>query len=245
VLSDHRRTFWYSLALLVATGLMFVGVGRHAPGAAPQTTFAPIGHFDWTVYRAMDDIRSAPITWLAHALNVIGGGVVTIPLRIVVSVWLVLRRRWWELTAWALTWVIAETGLRAAKDFFHRGRPPNPLVTTAGYSFPSGHALAAAATAVALVIVLLSPGSRRRRWELAAMLFAFVMGFSRVYLNAHWLSDVVAGILLGTTVALGSAVIVSELRQAWPRRYAPSPERPPGAGPDPPPHDASSDWNAR
>jgi membrane-associated phospholipid phosphatase len=87
-----------------------------------------------------------------------------------------------------------------------------------GFSFPSGHAVAGAATAVALVLVLLPAGPARRRWELAAVAFAFVMAMSRVYLQAHWFSDVVAGVLLGTGVALGTAGIVTEVRDVALRR---------------------------
>jgi membrane-associated phospholipid phosphatase len=243
VLANHRRTFWYSLALLGAMVLVFVAVGRHPPGLAPHTTFAPIGHGDLTVYRAMDDIRSTPLTWLARALNVIGGGIVTIPLRAVVAVWLALRTRWRALATWLLTWAGAEIILTVAKSFFHRGRPPAPLVATVGYSFPSGHAVAAAATAVALVLVLMTNGPRRRKWELVAVAFAFVMAFSRVYLNAHWLSDVVAGVLLGTGVALGSAAVATEVRDLWLRRA--DARRVGGPAPDPPAPGASSASTAR
>jgi membrane-associated phospholipid phosphatase len=41
-----------------------------------------------------------------------------------------------------------------------------------------------------------------------------------VYLNAHWLSDVVAGVLLGTGVALGSAAVATEVRDIAMRRRA-------------------------
>ena len=96
-----------------------------------------------------------------------------------------------------------------------------------GFSFPSGHAVAGAATAVALVLVLLPAGQARRRWEFVAIGFAFVMALSRVYLNAHWFSDVVAGVLLGAGVALGSAGLVTEVRDIALRRKeraaAPSP----------------------
>ncbi len=203
----------YSLCLLLFLVLLFIGVGRHPPGAAPRTTFAPIGHLDESTDRAMDDIQNGVLSRVARALNVIGGGYVTIPLRAVVTLWLALRRRWRALGAWILTWVAAEVLLTVAKAYFHRGRPPpSALVATTGYSFPSGHAVAGAATAVALVLVLLPSGPRRRKWEAIAVLFAFVMAFSRVYLNAHWLSDVVAGVLLGTGVALGSAALATEVR---------------------------------
>jgi membrane-associated phospholipid phosphatase len=212
MLSNHRRTFLYSLCLFLFLVLLFIGVGRHPPESAPATTFVPIGHLDESTYRAMDNIRNVVLSGVARALNVIGGGYVTIPIRAVVSVWLAFRRRWRALGAWVLTWVAAEVLLTAAKAYFHRGRPPNELVVTNGYSFPSGHAVAAAATAVALVLVLMPSGPRRRKWEVIAVLFAFVMAFSRVYLNAHWLSDVVAGVVLGAGVALGSAALVTEVR---------------------------------
>jgi membrane-associated phospholipid phosphatase len=244
VLTNHRRTFWYSLGLLLAMALVFVAVGRHPVDAAPRTTFAPVGRIDLAVYRFMDDIRDTPLTWLARALNVIGGGVVTIPLRIAVAAWLAIRTRWRALAVWLLTWVAAETVLTAAKAFFHRGRPPERLVAIVGYSFPSGHAVAAAATAVALVLVLLPNGRRRRKWEVVAVLFAFVMAFSRVYLHAHWLSDVVAGVLLGTGVALGSAALATEVRDVLARRAGITPPDAPVPS-SPAPLEASSCSSAR
>ncbi len=221
MLTNHRRTFLYSLGLLVLMALVFVGVGRHPPELAPVTTFRFIGHLDERTYRAMEDVRNVVLSAIARVLNVVGGGIVTIPLRIVVALWLAFRRRWRAFATWVLTWVAAEIVLEAAKAYYHRGRPPNPLVATTGYSFPSGHAVAGAATAVALVLVLLPAGARRRKWEIVAVAFSFVMAMSRVYLNAHWLSDVVAGVLLGTGVALGAAALATEVRDIALRRRGP------------------------
>jgi membrane-associated phospholipid phosphatase len=71
---------------------------------------------------------------------------------------------------------------------------------------------------------VLPPGRERRRWEIAAVAFAFVMAVSRVYLRAHWLSDVVAGVLLGAGVALGCAGLVTELRDVLLRGRPPAEE---------------------
>ena len=220
MLTNHRRAIGWSAVLLGAMVFVFAAVGRHPPELAPKTNLPFVGEFDLSVYHWMDDIRNGVLTLLARFLNVLGGGMVTIPLRIAVAVWLAFRRRWRAFATWVITWAAAELLLTAAKTFFHRGRPPLPLVDVVGFSFPSGHAVAGAATAVALVLVLLPPGPARRRWEFAAIGFAFVMALSRVYLNAHWFSDVVAGVLLGAGVALGSAGLVTEVRDIALRRKA-------------------------
>jgi len=218
VLANHRRTLLYSTGMLVLTVAVFVGVGRHPPSAAPLTTFRPIGRLDLHVFEWADDIRNVVLTGLARVLNVLGGGLFTIPLRAVIAVWLAFSRRWRALAVWVLTWVTAETLIVTAKSYFHRGRPPEPLVSTSGYSFPSGHAMAVAATAVALVLILLPAGSRRRKWEALAVGFSLFMALSRVYLNAHWFSDVYAGVLLGAGIALFWAAVITEVRDVFTRR---------------------------
>jgi undecaprenyl-diphosphatase len=76
---------------------------------------------------------------------------------------------------------------------------------------------------VAAVIALLPEGPKRYAWGAAAVAFSMVMGLSRAYLGAHWLSDAVAGVLLGTTVALGTALVVHVIRE---RRVARRPAEP-------------------
>jgi membrane-associated phospholipid phosphatase len=100
-------------------------------------------------------------------------------------------------------------------------------------SFPSGHATAAAVTAMALVVVLLPPGPSRWRWEVRAALFVLLMGLSRTYLGAHWLSDAVAGTLFGTAVVLTSVVVVIGLRNRLRPRWFPEAASPSAPAPAP------------
>jgi membrane-associated phospholipid phosphatase len=61
------------------------------------------------------------------------------------------------------------------------------------------------------------------KWEWFAVGFAFVMAFSRVYLNAHWFSDVVAGVLLGSGIAIGAAAFSIEVSTMMLRRRTDQP----------------------
>jgi len=212
MLANHRRAFLWSLALLAGCSASLFLVGRHPPEVAPLTTIRFVGRFDTTMSGWMLDVRNASLTWICKVLNVIGGGVVTIPVRIAAVLVLAIRRRWARCLAFASTWASSEIVLNQLKSWFHRGRPPSPLVTTVGFSFPSGHAVAGAATAVALVLAFFPAGERRHRWEWLAVGFAFVMSMSRVYLAAHWFSDVVTGTLLGAGIAIFWAATITECR---------------------------------
>jgi membrane-associated phospholipid phosphatase len=225
MLTDHRRAFLWSVVLLAATIGVLVLVGRTGEGLAPRTDVAFVGELDATIWTEVAGIRVAPLTWVFHALNVIGSGLLTIPLRAMGSITLAVHRRWRAFTAFALTWATSEIAVRVLKDVFDRGRPSGSLVETSGASFPSGHAVAGAATAIALVLAFLPEGPRRRRWEWAAGAFAFAMALSRVYLRAHWFSDVVAGTLLGGGIAIFWFAALTAFRDVWRRRHGLPPQR--------------------
>ena len=94
MLTNHRRALIWSVVLAVALIFMFAAVGRHSPSEAPTTTVPFIGLWDESVFHFMDDIRDSILTGIAKGMSLLGSGVVTIPLRIGVAVWLVLRRHW-------------------------------------------------------------------------------------------------------------------------------------------------------
>jgi undecaprenyl-diphosphatase len=93
--------------------------------------------------------------------------------------------------------VLATTALKELAD---RARPTlNPLARTLGPSFPSGHSSTAACFYAACALVLGRRCTRRARIRLvaAAAALAVAVAASRVMLDVHWVSDVVAGLLLG------------------------------------------------
>jgi len=90
----------------------------------------------------------------------------------------------------------------AVKLLVHRTRPvvPFPITTALGQSFPSGHTVAATVCFGAMLIALLPLIAHRWRVPsvVGAALVVLSVGASRVLLGVHFVTDVVAGFILGT-----------------------------------------------
>jgi undecaprenyl-diphosphatase len=112
-----------------------------------------------------------------------------------------IRRRSREVFAFVAAVGIGELLLaNVLKVIVKRDRPSVlHLVAASGYSFPSGHTVAAAAATSAIALVLGRDRSRRTQAALAggAALIAISVAASRALLGVHWLSDVIAGLAVG------------------------------------------------
>ncbi|EPU00683.1 TPA: phosphatase PAP2 family protein [Streptococcus agalactiae] len=98
------------------------------------------------------------------------------------------------------------------KDIIARHRPMNQLVFDSGYSFPSGHTIS---TFLLMILVLVVARQRLRRVlsQVVFVIFALVILasviFSRLYLENHFLTDILGSLLLGASSYYGLSAIVS------------------------------------
>ena len=201
--------------VVAVTAVVFALVADHG-------TLARIQRLDDAWLRLMISGRTPLLTAIAKVFNVLGLVYVTLPVRIALAGYLALRRQWWHLAAFTAAIVLSEVLIGSLKGIYDRARPPGSLVATSGASFPSGHAIAASVTVVAAVIALVPAGRRRALWGAAAVAFSIVMGLSRAYLAAHWLSDATAGILLGTSCALITALAADQFQRRRNRLQSPA-----------------------
>jgi membrane-associated phospholipid phosphatase len=206
LLGMPRRDMVVTATLAASTAALFALM-------ATRTGRDLIQPIDDAFLRRMVSLRTGWLTMVAMLFNLVGLTYVMAPIRIGIAMWLAIRQRWWHFAAFVSAIVVSEISIGVLKAVYDRPRAPGSLVVTSSSSFPSGHAVAASVTAVAAVIALFPEGSRRYRWGAAAVAFSSVMGLSRTYLGAHWLSDAAAGVLLGTSIALGSALLIHQVRE--------------------------------
>jgi membrane-associated phospholipid phosphatase len=190
----RRRVLVVGLVLLALAVLVTALVA--APGTRPG-----VQRVDGWFGDLMVDARWDPGVRLSKLLSTVFGAAVDWPLRAVVTVLIAARRHWVTLGAWATTVLAGELCTGPLKALVDRPRPPGPLIDTSGSSYPSGHAIASAITAIGVVMALTS-GRRRLHWMIGAVLLAAAVALSRTYLSAHWLTDVLGGSLIGAGLAL-------------------------------------------
>jgi undecaprenyl-diphosphatase len=125
------------------------------------------------------------------------------------SVVLIIRRRPLELFALAGAYGLVVLANSLAKNAIDRPRPSGSLVDTFGSSYPSGHsAYATAYVAMAVIAARVFGGIvSRSALVLIGVIIAAAIGATRVYLRAHYLSDVFGGFGLGLAIFSGCAAI--------------------------------------
>jgi FMN phosphatase YigB (HAD superfamily)/membrane-associated phospholipid phosphatase len=170
---------------------------------AVLVAFGAGGGLDWKIYDAIVSHRRYRLDGFFTPFTNLGSWYILAPVAIVLTAAFAVARRWREAALLALAPACALALNIVLKLIVHRAPPggdDDDLVAHARYSFPSGHTMTTAALAAALVFIA---WPTRWRWPVTAgaVVWAGMMGFSRVYVGVHWPSDVIAGWMMGTAVA--------------------------------------------
>jgi len=229
--ADRRLVLRLVLGLAAAVVL---GVPFLLLALLVRANWSPLIQLDTSVAERMHAI-ALDQHWLVTLLKAISDVFDPITFRVVTTAVAVLlfwrgRRR---LAIWTLVtiWGAALLGV-LLKVVVDRARPDlvDAVATAPGRSFPSGHALTS--TVGCAVLLLLVTPLLRRPWRVvaivAAILIPLVVAFARVGLGVHYLSDVVAGELLG----LGWVVLTAAAFEAWRRDVGLPPSPPTEAEPE-------------
>jgi membrane-associated phospholipid phosphatase len=161
-----------------------------------------IASFDRPVALWLHHHATGPATDLLSAVTQLGGATVLLAVTLAAAGWLLLRRRVAQAALIGAALAGGEGLNMALKAAFERPRPSfsDPLATAAGYSFPSGHAMVALTVYGALAFITAANARSPRARALvlgAAAALVLAIGFSRLYLGVHYVTDVLAAYSAG------------------------------------------------
>lgn len=238
VIHFTRRAWRFARAEIAAVSALFVlavGVMTFVE-VADDMTEADGQHFDQLVLAWMQPVPGHPRGpwWLVEAATDITslGGISVLGLfAIIAFAFLLLQKK--RLSAVLLVigligGVLLSEGLKAV---FERQRPPavNQIVDTLNASFPSGHALLSTVFYLTLGVMLTRAFASRRLKAFVvgwAMTIALLIGLTRIYLGAHWASDVFAGWSVGAAWAMALWLVAYAAARFQKAHHAPLQDEP-------------------
>jgi len=177
-----------------------------------------LGTFDRIIGEFIRGFASPSLTSVALIITNLGSAYIEVGLMFIVGAFLLFRlKHTWETAllsislsgAWLLNTIL--------KVLFHRARPDIVhLADAGGYSFPSGHAMVAAAFYGVIGYLLWLNLKNRSKPACYIVVFTFSLiisiGISRIYLGVHFASDVIAGYAAGGVWAIACIVSLKEIR---------------------------------
>ena len=192
--------FWGGLFMLGAGGLIAV--------MEDLLTGDPLVRADVAIHRFLQSLRTEPADAVMVTITALGDGIV-IAAAAAALIGTLLWQRAWRLALAAGTTIAATAVLvPIMKLLLHKPRPITIYRGAEAFSFPSGHtAMTAVVFGIAAVLAArrLSFGMRLAVFGLYA-LWVGLVGFSRIYLAAHWPSDVLGGLFMGLALVAAFAL---------------------------------------
>jgi membrane protein DedA with SNARE-associated domain/membrane-associated phospholipid phosphatase len=173
----------------------------------------PLVRADAAIFHLLQSLRTVWADQVMVAITELGSGEVTIGVTVAALLWLGWRRAW--RAALYCVAAVGSAGLFTLilKVTLHQQRPAKVYSGWDAFSFPSGHtSVNAALYTLMAMLVAREVGPRwRAPVVMAAALFVSAIAFSRLYLGAHWISDVVAGLAFG--IAWAALLSISYVRR--------------------------------
>ena len=155
---------------------------------------------DRRLFHFLQEQRTLLLDRLMITVTGLGDQKVVMPVALAGLLALVGLQRWRAAAYLLMATAGAAVFVGGIKRFIHRPRPISIYDGMAEYSFPSGHACMSVVLYGILAFLLAygAPAAWRRGIAFWALVLVGLISFSRVYLGAHWLSDVIAGLAFGS-----------------------------------------------
>ncbi len=193
------------LGLHLTVGMVLIVLTCWSFGEIAEDFSRPgwLASMDQQASDAFQQLATPGLTRIAKTVTFLGSVGFVTAMSAAVALLLALRRARYRFFAFALTMAGGSVLNIVLKHLFQRERPvlENPLVTLASYGFPSGHTMGTTLFCGSIAILAATSGrgfAAQVLFFALAGLWVLVIGASRIYLGAHYFTDVIGAITAGT-----------------------------------------------
>jgi undecaprenyl-diphosphatase len=176
--------------------------------------FAPLA-IDTSTNVLMTTIENPILTTFSKIVAVSFDTVSLVIISVLISAYFFYRNQGKKELFFASAMVVSGGVIYFLKELFQRVRPMNQLMIETNFSFPSGHATVSTVF-VFLLAYLYTKGKSagtKKLVYLVAGIIALIVGFTRVYLRVHWLTDVLAGFIIAAVILFGAIFVEKRFRK--------------------------------
>ncbi|MDX5419394.1 MAG: phosphatase PAP2 family protein [Hymenobacteraceae bacterium] len=221
------KRFLELLALLsvevVVIGLAFIGCLFVFSYMAREVFILRDSTFDNALFRYAATHQSDGMTTFMRTISFFASAeylLVTPPLLVMVFAWF-HKLRWYGLKVLLIAFTSSMLN-QFLKRLFERPRPETAMLEQSGLSFPSGHAMIGGSFYGLLIyIIWREVKSPFWRWLWISLLTVLLLliGYSRIYLNVHYATDVMAGYAMGILWLLLAIFLMKKLERIYMEKY--------------------------
>lgn len=194
--NPHRQLLLALLLLICSCLFLWVLYG--------VVTHSELTQLNQPVYELLRSLRTRVGDDVMLAATLLGDKYVQLTAGVLIFAWMLYKRYVWAALHWLGVMILAFGAGGIIRHLYYSPRPTGLLHQQLSSSFPSGHAVLSMALFSFLAILIaqhLPAGRRKLPYIIIGFLIVLIL-LSRVYLSAHWLTDVIGGLLLGLICAL-------------------------------------------
>jgi len=168
-------------------------------------------NLDKTINQSTPDIQTTSLVSISKALDIVFDTKIILILSLLITIFLYYKSSKKESFLFASIMIVSSLIIYLLKEIIARARPLNSLISSTDLSFPSGHTTTAVVFFGLLIYLAWKNKSRYiNQITTISIILLAIISFSRIYLNAHWFSDVLASIFLGLFI-LFSGISIRKL----------------------------------